>query len=192
MRVFATGGSGVLGNAALPRIRALGHEVVAPGLELDLFDPAAVARAVSGAAAVFHLATRVGAWRENDRLRIDASRILVDCALDAVVEVYVFPSITFISADRPYTLSALDGEREAQRFGATGTGVVLRFGLLDGPGTSYERPDSRYGATLHIDDAGEALARALGVPCGVYDVCRDGENVSNERFKSAASWHPTR
>jgi len=193
MRVFATGGSGVLGRAALPRIRALGHEVVAPGLELDLFDPTAVARAVAGAAAVFHLATRVGAWRENDRLRTDASRILVDCALDAGVGVYVFPSITFVSPERPNTLSALGGERETQRFAAAGgTGVTLRFGLLDGPGTAYERPDPRYGATLNVDDAGEALARALGVPSGVYDVCRDGESVSNERFKSAAGWRPTR
>ena len=192
MRVFATGGSGVLGRAARPRIRALGHEVVAPGLELDLFDPEAVATAVDSAEAVFHLATRIGAWHENDRLRIDASRILVDCALDAGVEVYVFPSITFVSPERPQTLSALDGEREAQRFAAAGrTGVVLRLGLLDGPGTGYERPDSKYGATLHVDDAGEALALALGVPSGVYDVCRDGESVSNEPFKRVSGWRPT-
>ena len=193
MRVFATGGSGVLGRGALPRLRALGHEVVAPGLELDLFDPEAVAAAVDGAAAVFHLATRIGAWHENDRLRIEASRILVDRALDAGVEVYVFPSITFVSPDRPQTLSTLDGEREAQRFAAAGgTGVVLRFGLLDGPGTAYEHPDSKYGATVHVDDAGEALALALDVPSGVYDVCRDGESVSNEPFKRAAGWRPTR
>jgi hypothetical protein len=50
----------------------------------------------------------------------------------------------------------------------------------------------RYGATLHVDDAGEALARALEVPSGVYSVCRDGENVSNEAFKGVSGWRPTR
>jgi len=193
MRVFATGGSGVLGRAALPRLRAGGHDVISPEwTELDLFDPKAVAGAVDGAEAVFHLATRIGDWRENDRLRTDASRILVGCALDAGTEIYVFPSITFVSPDRPITRSALDGEREAQRFAAAGlTGVVLRFGLLDGPGTGYERPDSRYGATLHVDDAGEALALALEVPSGVYNVCRDGESISNDAFKRASGWRPT-
>lgn len=203
MRVFATGGTGVLGRVALPKLRALGHEVVAPAMdELDLFDPLAVGRALEGADAVYHLATHIppddtardaGAWRVNDRLRTEASRILVDCALDAGVEVYVFPSVTFASPDRPITMSALDGEREAQRFAAAGrTGVVLRFGLLDGPGTGYERPDAKYGATLHIDDAGEALALALEVPSGVYDVCRDGESVSNEEFERMSGWRPLR
>jgi 2-alkyl-3-oxoalkanoate reductase len=194
MRVFATGGTGVLGRTALPRLRERGHEVAAPGrAELDLFDPAAVARAVDGAEAVFHLATDIENWGENDRLRTDASRILVDCALDAGVEVYVFPSLTFASPERPVTRSALDGEREAQRFAATGrTGVVLRLGLLDGPGTAYERPDPRYGATLHVDDAGAALALALEVPSGVYDVCRDGEGASNEAFKRVSGWRPSR
>jgi nucleoside-diphosphate-sugar epimerase len=193
MRVFATGGSGVLGRAALPRLRARGHEVVAPGLELDLFDPAPVSEALAGAGAVYHLATAIGAWRDNDRLRTEASRVLVDGALDGDAQIYVFPSITFVSPDSSITRSALDGEREAVRFAASGrTGVVLRFGLLDGPGTGYERPDSRYGATLHIDDAGEALALALEVPSGVYSVCRDDESVSNDAFKQASGWRPTR
>jgi nucleoside-diphosphate-sugar epimerase len=192
MRVFATGGSGLLGRAVLPRLWARGHEVVAPAsTEVDLLDPDAVARSVDGAEVVLHLATRIGTWDENDRLRTDASRILVDCALDGGVDIYVFPSITFASPDRPFTRSALDGEREAQRFAARGrTGVVLRLGLLDGPGTQYEAPDSRYGATLHVDDAGEALARTLEVPSGVYSVCRDGESVSNEEFKRVSGWRP--
>jgi nucleoside-diphosphate-sugar epimerase len=203
MRVFATGGTGVLGGVTLPKLRALGHEVVAPTMsELDLFDPLAVGRALEGAATVYHLATHIpphdtaqdpGAWQVNDRLRTDASRILVDGALATDVEIYVFPSVTFASTDRPITRSALDGEREAQRFAATGRpGVVVRFGLLDGPGTGYERPDPKYGATLHIDDAGEALALALEVPSGVYDVCRDGESVSNEEFKRVSGWRPLR
>jgi nucleoside-diphosphate-sugar epimerase len=64
--------------------------------------------------------------------------------------------------------------------------------LLDGPGTENEQPDPKYGATLHVDDAGEALALAFEVPSGVYDVCRDGERVSNEEFKRVSGWRPLR
>jgi hypothetical protein len=28
------------------------------------------------------------------------------------------------------------------------------------------------------------------VPSGIYNVCRDGERVSAERFGRAAGWHP--
>jgi nucleoside-diphosphate-sugar epimerase len=64
--------------------------------------------------------------------------------------------------------------------------------LLDGPGTGYPLPDQRHGATLHVDDAGAVLALALGVPSGVYNVCRDGESVSNDRFRRLSGWRPKR
>ena len=87
--------------------------------------------------------------------------------------------------------SALAAEREASRFAAAGRrGVVLRLGLLDGPGTGNEMPNPRYGATLHTADAGRALAAALGFPSGVYNVCRDDEHVSNERLKQICGWRP--
>ena len=47
-----------------------------------------------------------------------------------------------------------------------------------------------FGATLHISDAGRALLSALSLPSGTYNVCRDGERVSTERFTEAAGWHP--
>jgi len=28
------------------------------------------------------------------------------------------------------------------------------------------------------------------LPSGVYNICRDGERVSNQRFTQAAGWHP--
>ena len=31
---------------------------------------------------------------------------------------------------------------------------------------------------------------ALALPSGIYNVCRDGERVSSERFTRAAGWHP--
>jgi nucleoside-diphosphate-sugar epimerase len=197
VRILATGGSGVLGRSLLPLLAAEGHDVRAPAHdELDLFDPGPVAEAVREAEAVYHLATRIparerrgdpGAWRENDRLRADASRLLVDAALAAETRVYVQPSVTF-AADLE---SALVAEKEAARFADAGrTGVVLRLGTLDGPGTEYALPKPGADATLHVDDAGRALLAALAAPSGIYNVTRDAERVSNARFKQATGWRP--
>ena len=69
---------------------------------------------------------------------------------------------------------------------------MLRFGLLDSPGTGNDAPDPEFGATLHVYDAARALLAALTLPSGIYNVCRDGERVSNHRFTRAAGWHPDR
>lgn len=210
-----TGGSGVLGRALLPLLVAKGDDVRAPAHhELDLFDRARVVEAVGDAEAIFHLATRIparerrrnrGAWRENDRLREDASRLLVDAALAGATEVYVQPSVTFVYpgegpvdentpvGDVPPRLeSSLAAERQAARFAGAGRrGVVLRLGQLDGPGTGQESPAPRASATLHVGDAGLALLAALAAPSGVYNVVRDNERVSNARFKQATTWRPS-
>jgi nucleoside-diphosphate-sugar epimerase len=91
----------------------------------------------------------------------------------------------------PILRSALVAEQQAQRFArAGGRGVVLRFGLLDGPGTWFDEPMGDFGATLRVSDAGRALLSALALPSGIYNVCRDGERVSNERFTHTAGWRP--
>ena len=214
MRLLITGGTGVLGCALRPLAEAAGHEFAMPGREeLDLFAPSAVADAVRDVDGVLHLATRIrsfeqvsdpDAWRENDRLRADASRILVDAALAAGVAAYVQPTVTFVyppdgpvSEDTPVRevlpilRSALVAEQQTERFAhAGGRGVVVRLGLLDGPGTGLDQPMGHFGATLHVSDAGRALLSALSLPSGIYNVCRDGERVSTERFTRAAGWHP--
>lgn len=199
LRLLVTGGTGVLGRAFLPLARGAGHAVEAPARgELDLFAPAAVGQAVAGADAVLHLATRIGrsredtaAWRENDRLRAEASRNLVDASLGADVETYVQPTITFVDPADELLRSALVAERETARFAAAGRrGVVLRFGLLDGPGTGNDGPNPRLGATLHVEDAGRALLAGLSAPSGIYNVCRDGEDVSNAEFRRVTGWRP--
>jgi 2-alkyl-3-oxoalkanoate reductase len=215
VRVLVTGGIGVLGRALLPLLEAAGHEISAPEPEeLDLFDAGQVEAAIARAQGVYHLATHLpprdhegdrDAWRVNDRLRADASRLLVDAALAASVDVYVVPTVTFVypdgdvDEDTPleevpaHLESALAAEREAARFAASGRrGIALRLGLLDGAGTGNDGPDPRYGATLHVDDAGRGLLAALSAPSDIYNVVRDGERVSNSRFKQATSWRPSR
>ena len=216
MQLFVTGGGGVLGRALGPVAVADGHDLSAPShRELDLYDADAVARAVSGADAVLHLATRIppremseqpDAWEENDRLRIEAARVLVDAALEAGAGTFVQPTVAFVypsdaSADEdapvgevaPNLRSALVAEQETARFAAAGRrGVALRLGLLDGPGTGHDEPLRVYGVTLHVADAAAALLAALTAPSGIYNVCRDGAWVSNERFKRLTGWRPRR
>ena len=182
--------------------------------DIDLFDKQAVRTAVAGADAVLHLATRVrsldavgepDAWHENDRLRTEGSRVLVDAALAGSVAAYIQPTITFVyppgpaseetevSSVAPHLRSALEAEAQTRRFAAAGgRGVVLRLGLLDGPNTGNDAPNDRFGATLHVDDAALALLAALTIPSGIYNVCRDGERVSNRRFGEIAGWRPQR
>jgi nucleoside-diphosphate-sugar epimerase len=214
MRLLVTGGTGVLGRALRPVAEAAGHELTMPAHgQLDLFDPVAVADAVSEVDGVVHLATRIRsldqvsnpeAWLENDRLRAEASAILVDAAISAGAAVFVQPTVTFVYAPDaaasedtpigevlPVLRSALVAEQQTERFArAGGRGVVLRMGLLDGPGTWFDEPNGDFGATLHVSDAGRALLAALSLPSGIYNVCRDGGRVSGERFAAAAGWQP--
>ena len=214
MRLFVTGGSSVLGRALRPLAGLAGHELSARGRdELDLLDAGAVAAAVAGCDAIVHLATRIpplevpgaaAAWLASDRLRTQAAGILVDAGLAAGVDAYVQPSVALVyppdapadedtplGALAPALRSCLEAERQAARFARDGgRAIVLRLGLLDGPGCGEASANERFGATLHVSDAADALLRALTAPSGIYNVCRDGERISNERFRRATGWHP--
>lgn len=216
MQLFVTGGSGALGRPLVAAAGAAGHDVFGPPRgALDLFDPEALFAAVREADAILHLATRIRPlelirqpelWHENDRLRAEVSKLLVDAALRTNVEGYIQPTVTFlypregpVDEETPIgevhqtLLSALAAERQTQRFAQSGRrGVVLRLGLLDGPGTWYSAPNARFGATLHVEDAAQALLAALVVPSGTYNVCRDDERISNRRFRELTGWRPRR
>ncbi|MDR7497638.1 MAG: NAD-dependent epimerase/dehydratase family protein [Armatimonadota bacterium] len=175
MKVFVAGGTGVLGRAALRALAAAGHDVwaAARGLEkaalvrrlgaepvdVDLYDPDAVRRAVAGCQAVLRLTTKIPptaergrpeAWAETNRLRTEGARVLVDAAIAARARVYMHESIVFVYADAggawitedsrtdaegdPVLEAALAGEGEAARFArGGGRGVVLRFARFYGP-----------------------------------------------------------
>jgi nucleoside-diphosphate-sugar epimerase len=120
MKIFVTGGTGVVGTRAVPALVAAGHDVTAVArgaakadlvrsfggapVEVDLFDPDAVRAAVVGHEAVVHLATQIPplskatrrhAWDTNDGLRRVASEHLVDAALATGASRYVQESICF-------------------------------------------------------------------------------------------------
>ena len=124
MKVFVAGATGVLGRRAVPLLVAAGHDVSALArsdarasllgdlgarpVRADLFDPESMRRAVAGHEAVCNLATHIpapvrmarpGAWAENDRIRTEGSRHLVDGALAGGAPRYVQESIAFLYRD---------------------------------------------------------------------------------------------
>jgi nucleoside-diphosphate-sugar epimerase len=178
MKVFVAGATGVIGWRAVRDLVAAGHEVTglarsdekaeqlvrlgATPARVDLFDPAALSAAVAGHAVVANLATHIpplsaaarpSAWAENDRIRTEGSRNLVDAALAGGATRYIQESITFTYPDQgdewideslaidpaPGVESVLAAEANAARFASSGhgAGVVLRFGAFYGPGATH-------------------------------------------------------
>jgi nucleoside-diphosphate-sugar epimerase len=241
MKVFVTGATGVIGTRAVPALVAAGHQVTAVArgdakadlvrslgavpVAVDLFDPAAAKEAVAGHDAVAHLATnippmskasRASSWTTNERLRREASRNLVDAALDAGAGRYVQESICFpyldagdawIDEDAPIEhdgvfAGAAEAEAQAARFtGGGGSGVVLRFAQFHGPGSSHVAafnklarkrvnpfigPPDAYSSFIHAEDAGSAVAAALGAPAGTYNVGDDEPLTRREAGEAVA------
>ncbi|HYQ80812.1 MAG TPA: NAD-dependent epimerase/dehydratase family protein [Anaeromyxobacteraceae bacterium] len=174
MRILVTGGTGFLGSALVPLLAAEGHalrllargeapEAEALGAEVvraPLEDDQAVARALSGVEAVYHLAGRV-AFDARDpaalyRLHVEGTRRLLEACAAAGVSRFVLASSsgtigaspqerTATEADDhpiaavarwPYYLSKIYQEKTALRFHRDRglPVVVLNPSLLLGPG----------------------------------------------------------
>lgn len=212
MKVFVAGATGVLGNRVVPLLVRAGHQVTAiartpekaavlraVGAEpvtVGLFEPDRLIAAVAGHGAVVNLATHIpdlsraarsSAWAENDRIRTEGSRNLVDAALADGALRYVQESISFFYADGgedwldedaaldvpAFAAAILTAEAQAARFAAAGgSGVVLRFGWFYGAGSSHTASQLRiarrglspfpgaqdgYQAFVHLDDAASAV-----------------------------------
>lgn len=186
------------------RAEALGGGAV--GLVMDALDPQSVERAVDEAQpdAIIHELTDLAQadFGANARLRVDGTRNLVDVARRRGVARMVAQSISWAyrpspspaSEDEPFATDPATGEalfpsiealEDAVR--SLPDGVVLRYGLLYGPGTWYS-PDGdqvealragRFVATtawtsfVHVDDAADATVAALGWPPGAYNIVDD-------------------
>ena len=237
MRVFLAGATGVIGTPLVPQLLDAGHQVTAMTRSVlraaqlaavgadpvvcDAFDADAVRAALADASpeAVIHQLTVLpvrldwgnpSLFDENNRVRTEGTRNLVDAALAAGARRLVAQSIAFAYAptgdrvkqedaalftDAPAPvgdLVAAIGEHEQLVTGAAGiAGLVLRYGMLYGPGTYHDRRGSTAadiiaarvplveGATgmyswLHVEDAASAAVAALerGAP-GIYNVVDD-------------------
>ena len=198
--VFVTGGTGVLGRPVVRALLAQGHRVRvlahsadnertirqlgAQPVRADLFDPATLPSALGDAEAVLHLATRIppsdrmgkaAAWADNDRLRIEGTRNLVDAALAGQVQSFLYPSVVLVYPDSgdawidarttppqpmAFVRSSMDSEAQVLRFAQAGRrGITLRMGSFYGPQSGHTRDTLAY--------ARKGLAAVLG-PAAAY------------------------
>jgi len=226
VRLLVDAGHDVTGVARAPSKAALLHTLGAVPVTVDLFDPGAVTAAVAGHDVVCNLATHIpdltrasrpGAWDETSRLRTDASRNLVDAALATGTQRYVQESIAFLYPDcgdrwiaestalveGPFGAPVKAAEAQAARFTAAGgAGIVLRFGLFYGAGSSHTAYQLRVAAAgvapvlgpagaftpmLHLDDAASAVVAALRAPAGTYNVVEDQPATKAEQVGALAA-----
>ena len=195
MKVFVAGATGVIGRRLVPLLVASGASVSAVArtntkaaqlrkqganpVRVDLFDPAAVDKAVEGHDAVINVATKIptglkiflpGAFNENARIRTEASQNLALAAINTRARTFIQESFAPTYPDRgdewidesvpiqptSYVRSVLDAESAAAEFTKSGgTGVVLRFSMFYGPDP----------ITLSlVDSVQRGLAPAFGAP----------------------------
>jgi len=177
MNIFVTGATGVLGKALVPKLVEAGYTVSAMSrtsenderlrragaepVRVDIFDVEVLKQALVGHEAIYHLATKIpptsqigrsSAWLENDRLRRDGARNLVEAALAVgTVQTIIYPSFNFLypsSGDtwldaqttpvKTATLaSTVEAEEAVARFAASDParrrGISLRLGSFYGP-----------------------------------------------------------
>jgi nucleoside-diphosphate-sugar epimerase len=193
MKVLVVGSTGVLGRHVLPRLEACGYEVIHP--RVDIFDREALAGALSGADAVLNLASRVprlessgqSNYAMNDKIRRDGIQSLIEACRKAGVRRLVQQSIAFMMAGgervmtelspvsaTPVAASARDMENRLKASDLDW--IVLRDGLLYGPGTGRENAwrealqkdepmpgtGGDYISLIHVADLAEAFVTALG------------------------------
>lgn len=230
MRILVFGGSGAIGRQLLPRLVAAGHSVTGAtrsertaqawretGLGAVVADArraddveAAVAEAAPDA--IVHQLTDLGArdYTANARLRTLATRAIVDAAAAHGVERVVAQSVAWTYLPGP----GRAGEDEPVSTDSSGVGaletavaevplgVVLRYGLVYGPGTWFDVDgaaveDARGGrladrrsaitSFVHVADAARAAAAALDWPAGVVNVVDDDPAPLGEWMAAFAS-----
>ena len=143
------------------------------------------------------------AWRSNDRVRTEGSAAIVDAALAVGLDRVVQESVSMLYRDQgarwvdedspidPYPMARanLAAETNVQRFSkAGGRSIILRFGWFYGPGAAHSEqlfalarrhlglvlgPLDSYVSSIHVADAGAAVAAALHAPTGTFNIVDD-------------------
>jgi NADH dehydrogenase len=152
MKILVTGGTGVVGAAAIPALLAAGHEIrllsrhadrdvanfpsgVEP-FQADISDPAQLAGAVHGCECVLHIAGIVEEEPPEitfDRINVQGTRHLVNASEEAGLPTLIY--LSSLGADRgesEYHRSKLRAEEIVRDY--SGRWVILRPGNVYGPG----------------------------------------------------------
>lgn len=156
------------------------------------------------------------AWAENRRVRSEGSAVVVYAALEAGVGRLIQESVAMVYHDSggswidesapvddyPLAQSNFAAEANTHLFTAAGgIGVVLRFGWFYGPGATHSEqllamarrhvgmvlgPAEGYVSSIHVADAGAAVAAALHAPAGTYNVVDDEPMTKRDYVEAVA------
>ena len=184
---------------------------------VDVFDAPALERAVVAARpdVVMHQLTDLprvlndeaqlaAAYPRNARIRIEGTRNLVAAAKAAAARRFIVQSVAFayLPGRQPHVetdpLNLVDGPRlvtvraaadmEQQVLKSGMEPIVLRYGLLYGPGTWSEGPSRK--PPLHVDAAAHAAVLTLSRGNGVYNIADDDGTVSIEKARKELGFDP--
>ena len=191
MRIYFAGASGVIGGRLVPLLVAAGHTVGAMtrsvekatrlasiGAEpivCDVFDRPALTRSVRAFSPdlLLHELTDLPDDLEslpadsllNARIRSEGTRNLLDALEGLNSPKVVAQSVAWTM--RPG--AEADAVAELEKFVLAANGVVLRYGLLYGPGTYFEA-DPPADPRVHIDVAVARTLDALGAAPGIVTI----------------------
>lgn len=184
---------------------------------VDVFDADALKRAVTQARPeivihqltdlprVFDEAELAASYPRNAHIRIEGTRNLIAAARAAAARRFIVQSIAFGYAPggEPHAetapLNLADGPRvvtvrgaadmEEQVLASGMEAIVLRYGLLYGPGTWTEGPSRK--PPLHVDAAAHAalLAVTHGKP-GIYNIAEDDGTVAIDKARAELGFDP--
>jgi nucleoside-diphosphate-sugar epimerase len=209
--LLVAAGHAVIGTTRSPvKAAAIAAQGAAPAL-VDVFNAVALMGVVQAAKPqlIIHQLTDLpnapgtpdydAGLERNARLRIEGTRNLVAAAKAVGVTRLIAQSIAFVYAPG----DGVRVESDPLDLGATGVrrrtvegvvaleeatlampdGIVLRYGLLYGPGTWFER-EQRGAPGLHVDAAAHAALLALTqAKRGIYNVAEDDGAISSEKAK---------
>jgi nucleoside-diphosphate-sugar epimerase len=146
----------------------------------------------------------VAAYPRNARIRIEGTRNLVAAARAAGARRFIVQSVAFayLLGKEPYAetdpLNLVDGPRlptvraaadmEQQVLDSGMEPIVLRYGLLYGPGTWTEGLARK--PPLHVDAAAQAAFLALTRGAGIYNIADDDGTVSIDKARTELGFDP--
>jgi nucleoside-diphosphate-sugar epimerase len=220
MKIFVAGATGVVGWRSVRELVAAGHEVTgvarsdekarlldglgAKPVACDVFDAADVKAHAAGHDVVVNLLTHIprmskaavpGSFKENDRLRMEASANLAAASNGRIIQ----ESITFPYGDHGDEWINEESSRVESKFLASVNaaeanalaregGIVLRFAQFYSADSHHTTDQVRaarrgiaalpgktdgYWTLVYCDDVATAVVAALDAPAGIYNVAED-------------------
>ena len=185
---------------------------------VDVYDAPAVTSAVTAAKpdAVIHQLTDLprefdpakiaASYAANSRIRTEGTRNLIAAARAAGARRFIVQSIAFayvpggephvesdpLNLDDPARAVTVRGAADMERQSLEAPGIVaivLRYGLLYGPGTWSDGPSRQ--PALHVDAAAHAALLALSRGnAGIYNIADDDGAVSIGKARAELSFDP--